>query len=81
VQIKAPRIPSVRLFLNFRITIFESSSNSRTPENYNSKRMSDSDSAIVDTPFKEAIAVKIIGTEGNTTILTGNAPWDWSNRG
>jgi hypothetical protein len=43
--------------------------------------MSDSDSAIVDTPFKEAIAVKIIGTEENTTILTGNVPWDWTKEG
>jgi 2-oxoglutarate dehydrogenase complex dehydrogenase (E1) component-like enzyme len=46
------------------------------------KRMPDSDEEIVDTPFKEAIAVKIIGTEGDTTILTGtgSAPWDWSQR-
>jgi hypothetical protein len=43
--------------------------------------MSNSDEEFVETPFKEAIAVNIIGTEGDTTILTSTALWNWSQRG
>jgi hypothetical protein len=42
--------------------------------------MSDSEEEFQETPFVEAIAVKIVGTESDTTILTGTAPPDWSQR-